>query len=133
MNLQQLHATPEADLPKVLGRILQPRTSWHWFVKAYTATGGDRYKRCRNCNRILPAKTLSGPCGSDPVDLNDANAANKFRDKYVAKFGEEFFIGKLYEVYNSKNVTDLYILAFVSPLDILLACAGLELERKDNE
>ena len=131
-------STPEGreELSKWLGEILQPRTTRHWFRKAYTATGGGRYKRCRNCNKILPAHTPKGPCGTDSIDLTPAEAF-KWRDWAVAEYHLIAFRFAIVEVKNQTNYAamklDIWLACKAQPKHFLKAAAYCVLNEKEQD
>jgi len=127
------------ELSKRLGEILQPRTSRHWFVKKYKATNGHWYKRCRNCNKILPAGTSNGPCGTDSIPLNDWNIAMKWKEWGIKEWGQTKFLDHLKKVFLQDEpgcFTEYrflkWLVAKVQPEHFLIAAATLK-ESQDGK
>lgn len=128
MDLQQLLSTSEADLPRVLWDILEPG-------------------RCQcDCPEFSPHKiwgeircVVCGGYDEEPaIDIKDANLAHRFRDKYVAEFGEDSYMARLRHVFCDAD--DYMLTTFagwlgtrLQPVHIFLACASLELERGKDE
>jgi len=149
MDIQQLHATAEADLPRVLGGILQPEKKQHNLYIPEALWGGNGYQNYE-CQRCDLKKGLSleekerwlndNPCPiPDPIDIKDANLANEFKDRYVAEFGEAAYFGAISDVLEAdkgfiNEGSDVmwmtwWMIGYGRPVHILLACASLELER----
>ena len=131
MTLTDLMNTKEADLPRVLGEVLQPDEcyycGYYMRISGQCKRSQTYTKKDYGCKRIWKL----------PIPLDDYNLAMKYRDKYVAEFGGDAYGRSLLSVYRrSKHYDcisyDTWLAIKLQPRDILLACAGLELGRKDN-
>lgn len=113
MNLQQLHATPDADLALVLGGILRPD-----FCKECCSDPETCYEEC------------------NLIDVTDANAANEMKKKYVAEFGKAAYGEALRDVFMRAEKANwssydyiIWIETKLQSVHTFLACAGLVIER----
>jgi len=97
---EKLLAATDAELPALLGEVLQPETqSWHKWK--YNPHDWDHFEDncCIKCN-VLYKEKVSGSClASVPIPINDWNVAMWWRDWAVKEYGKKAFFNAMNESY----------------------------------
>lgn len=156
---QQLQTAPDADLPALLGEILQPETGTKHDQLACQYINCHKISpvleqitaicpRCKKPSarklirvheRYLQVWEYDTPCTVRPIDIKDANLAKTFRDKSIEKHGSDNYFRAIYSIWvNQFNphtgaAFEVWISCFAKPKHIFKACAALELSSEVGE